>query len=137
MLARIESGLAREIRATILSAARIRRNMGTSGWDWKGSSYPLAELKYMSPKRVKELDWYLGEGRAARRRGEFPGRMLIGFDFDFRLERFSQLAKQGFPGKGLGQQRDFGIGQSGMREAGITRHIHHPHLRPDGRQFGG
>ena len=28
----------------------------------------------MSPKRVKELDLYLGVGRAARRRGEEPGR---------------------------------------------------------------
>jgi len=29
----------------------------------------------MSPKRVKELDWYLGLGHAARRRGEEPGRV--------------------------------------------------------------
>ena len=28
----------------------------------------------MSPKRVKELDLYLGLGRAARRRGVEPGR---------------------------------------------------------------
>jgi len=42
----------------------------------KDHRIPLAELKCMSPKRVKELDLYLGLGlgRAARRRGEEPGR---------------------------------------------------------------
>ncbi len=40
----------------------------------KDHRIPLAELKCMSPKRVKELDLYLGAGRAARRGGEVPGR---------------------------------------------------------------
>ena len=40
----------------------------------KDHRIPLAELKCMSPKRVKELDLYLGSGGAARRRGEEPGR---------------------------------------------------------------
>ena len=50
---------------------------------------------------------------------------------------FPQLAKQRFPGERLGQQGDFGIGQPGMREAGIAGHIHHFHLRSHGGQFGG
>ena len=40
----------------------------------KDHRIPLAELKCVSPKRVKELDLLLGLGRAARRRGEEPGR---------------------------------------------------------------
>ena len=40
----------------------------------KDHRIPLAELKCVSPKRVKVLDLYLGVGRAARRRGEEPGR---------------------------------------------------------------
>ena len=40
----------------------------------KDHRIPLAELKCMSPKRVKELNLYLGLGCAARRRGEEPGR---------------------------------------------------------------
>jgi hypothetical protein len=40
----------------------------------KDHRIPLAELKCMSPKRVKQLDLYLDLGRAARRRGEEPGR---------------------------------------------------------------
>jgi hypothetical protein len=45
-------------------------------WSGIGKDHriPLAELKCMSPKRVKELDLYLGSGRAARWRGEEPGR---------------------------------------------------------------
>jgi len=35
---------------------------------------PLAELQCMSPKRVMQLNLYLDLGRAARRRGEEPGR---------------------------------------------------------------
>jgi hypothetical protein len=40
----------------------------------KDHRIPLAELKCMSPKRVKELDLHLDLGCAARRRGEEPGR---------------------------------------------------------------
>lgn len=40
----------------------------------KDHCIPLAELKCMSPKRLKVLDLYLGAGRAARRMGEEPGR---------------------------------------------------------------
>ena len=40
----------------------------------KDHRIPLAELKCMSLKRVQELDLYVGLGRAARRRGEEPGR---------------------------------------------------------------
>ena len=40
----------------------------------KDHRIPLAELQCMSPKRVKELNLYLGLGCAARRRGEEPGR---------------------------------------------------------------
>ena len=40
----------------------------------KDHRIPLVELKCISPKRVKELDLFVGAGRAARRRGEEPGR---------------------------------------------------------------
>ena len=58
-------------RITLWSAeAQLADNSGIG----KDHRIPLAELKCVSPKRVKELDLYLGLGRAARRRGEEPGR---------------------------------------------------------------
>ena len=52
----------------MLMSSRIPNGIG------KDHRIPLAQLKCMSPKRVKELDLYLGLGCAAQRRGEEPGR---------------------------------------------------------------
>ena len=54
------------------------REWMAQAWQEVGRAYshriPLARLKCVSAKRRKELDLYLGLGRAARRRGEEPGR---------------------------------------------------------------
>ncbi len=44
----------------------------------KDHRIPLAELKCMIPKRVKELELYLGLGCAARRRGGAEDRPALG-----------------------------------------------------------